>query len=267
MEELETNESTESQVTEVESGSTEEPPVSQAQAILDLDKAEKFRFDNREWTAKELKDSMMFQSDYTKKTQALSEERKYYDNLAYDLDAVKQNPDLAEKFKGIYPEKFHKLLGYVSTPPQTQTPANNPVSQQPPEVSQWIKRLETVEGRFKEQEVSAINAELDAKFSKLSEKYPMADEEAVIARAQSYMDQGHKLDDKSWDKLWSAVHEKNQKLADQYYANKVKQQTSANQKGRDIAAGGGTPGRAPVKARSVNEAAKLFFESGADQQF
>src|SRR3954464_16064772 len=103
-------ENTSSAPGEAEAGAGEQPKTPE---MVDLESLEKFRYAGREMTPKELQQAVMLQSDYTRKTQQLAEERKYYDNLSADLSAVAQNPQLAAKFKEVYPEKFHDYLAYV----------------------------------------------------------------------------------------------------------------------------------------------------------
>jgi hypothetical protein len=248
-------ETTPTDAPQVESSSAEQP------SLYDLDSAEKFKFQGREWTTKELQSHILRQEDYSRKTQEISQERKYYDNLSYDLEAVKNNPALADKFKSIYPDKFHSYLKYLG--PAEKTPAQNPgtgIDQS------FVEEFKQLKAEITEQKVQAINAELDAKFSKLSSQYPMADEEAVIARAQALLDKGEKLTDKVWDSLWKNVHERNQKLADKYYSEKVKKQSQANAKAKDVGFGGATPGAAPVQARTIKERTEQLLRSGVLDQ-
>lgn len=230
-----------------------------APQIADLDSMQKFRFEGKEWTPKDFKGAYMMQADYTRKTQQLAEERKYYDNLTADLNAVKGNPQLVAKFKEIYPSKFHSYLDYVS--PQTQPGQGNP--QQNPNSSmdpQFMARFQAIESEMNQRKVDAVNAELDSRFKVLSQKYPYADEEAAIARAQAAHQRGIKLDDKNWDAIWKAVNDKNVELFKKYGSATVNKQKSANQKGKDAASGGGIPGQAPVKPRTIKEAGRLALE-------
>lgn len=240
----------------VEAQSTEQP------SVTDVDSLERFKFNGREWTPKELKESYLRHEDYSRKTQSISEERKFYDNLSHDLETVKSNPALIDKFKQIYPEKFHNYLKWVGP---AETPTNK--QQTPAGIDpSFVEEFKQLKAEINEQKVSAINAELDAKFNKLSTQYPMADEEAVIARAAALVDKGEKLTDKVWDSLWKSVHDRNQNLADKYYSEKVKKQTQANSKGKDVGAGGSTPGAAPVRPRSIKEMTNHLFSSGALDQ-
>lgn len=240
----------------------QETPAEQTEAekVTELEALEKFKFEGREWTAKDLKNSYLMHDDYTRKTQALAEERnkyteerKYYDNLQADLEWIKSHPNDVAKFKSTYPEKFHKYLGYVQTP-QEGAPQKAQID---PSIQERLDRFDRLEAEFNQKKVEAIDAELDAKFSKLSEKYAYANEESVIARAQSLLDKGEKLTDQVWDQLWKADNDRVQKLAEKYYADKVNKQKTANAQGKDVASGGGTPGTAPVVARTIKEASNL----------
>jgi hypothetical protein len=80
---------------EVESASADQAPQSSQtqgdeqkslqQAILDLSKAEKFIFNGKEMTPKDLEKGFMLEADYRRKTQELAETRKYAENIHADL--------------------------------------------------------------------------------------------------------------------------------------------------------------------------------------
>lgn len=230
------------------------PAHDTAPQILDLDSVDKFKFGGKEWTPGDFKNSVMFHSDYSRKTQALAEERKYYDNLSADLATVRKNPQMASEFKKHYPEKFHAYLDYVS-PNQPKPDANTGKSDSPyANDPALMERLDRLESDHKERQVQLIEAEIDARFKTLSPKYPMADEEAVIARALALDSRGEKLTPKVWESIFKSVHDQGQKRAEKFYADKVEKQKTANQKGRDVAAGGGTPGTAPKAPRTIKEA-------------
>ena len=133
--------------------------------------------------------------------------------------------------------------------------------------SQYARLDPTVESEFNEvksymraQQVAAINAELDARFKVLSEKYPLADEEAAIARAQALHSKGIKLDDKTWDAIWKETHAKGEAKYKAYGAAQVNKQKSANLRGKDAAPGGGIPGQAPKRPKTIKEASALALE-------
>lgn len=233
-------------------------PASQTQDMIDLESQNKFRFGGKEWTPKEFQGAYMMQADYTRKTQQLAEERKYYDNLNADLAEVKKNPALEAKFREIYPAKYHAYLDYVAQKQQPQP--GNQQNQYANIDPAYMKRFESLEADMNSRKVQAINAELDARFKSLSEKYPLADEEAAIARAQALHSKGVQLNDKVWDQIWKAVSDKNQEVFKRYGAAQVNKQKNANQRGKDAAPGGGIPGQAPVKPRTIKEASKFALE-------
>lgn len=242
-----------------ESSSEQPEQGTPSQEVLDLDSVQKFKFAGREWTPKDFQGAYMMHADYSRKTQEIAKERRYYENLGADLEAVQKDPKLIDKFRSIYPKSFHSYLRYVQsqqTPTQTQTSGDtNPVD------NTFKERFEKLESEIHDRKVQAYSDELEAKSKQLSEKYPMADEEAVLARAQVLIDRGDKLTDKVWDSLWKAVNDKNQVRFDQTYSKKVKEQKTTNFKAKDVASGGGTPSPAPRQARTIKEATKMLLDS------
>lgn len=233
------------------------------QEILDLDKVEKFKFQGKEWNPKDFRNSYLMHQDYTKKTQEISQERKFVSNLQYDLDNVKNDPSLASEFKRVYPEKFHKFLDYVVS----KQPDNVQRNPEMDEIKREISEFRSYREELAEQKIEAIQAELDSKFSKLSEKYTFADEDTVISKAQILLerlkdDQGAKarITDAQWDMLWKSVHDRNKGIADKNYGTKINKQQQANLKGRDVPSGGGIPGHAPKKPRTIKEASDFALE-------
>lgn len=230
-----------------------------SQDFVDLDSVSKFRFGGKEWTPKEFQGAYMMQADYTRKTQQLAEERKYFDNLNADLAAVKQNPTLEAKFREIYPAKYHAYLDYVAQKKEAQGNQNNQQNYQQNDPA-YMRRFEALEADMNARKVEAINAELDARFKTLSERYPLADEEAAIARAQALHSKGIQLTDTVWDKVWKEVSDKNMERFKKYGSEQVNKQKTANQKGKDAAPGGGIPGQAPKRPRTIKEASAYALE-------
>lgn len=249
----------------------------QIQAILDLDKAEKIRMDGKEMTMKELKDSIMFQRDYTKKTQALAKEREYADNLDADLQAIGDNPELLEKFKQIYPAKYHsvadRVARYASPSQETQVSAA-PQGSDP----ELLKRIAMIEANNKRllndvetRELSAINSKLDSMASDMAKKYGLDKEdkeiveELVTARADVLLSRGEKLTDQAFSTLWKGAVEKYQSLQKGYYAKEIAKQKQASAKARDAGPGGGVPGQAPKK-ETIREATERYAREISGRQ-
>lgn len=237
---------------------------------VDIDTLDKFRYGGKEYTPKQFKTQYIPQSVYTKKTQEIAEERKYYDNLRYDLASVKQNPNLADQFKSVYPEKYHHYLDVILDKQQAQTNQNaqpEKVQAQQPVDNRFYSEFQQLKQELFEQKVSAAEADLDARIQKYSEKYPYADEEAVLARAQSLIDKnpGEALSDKTWESLFKSVHDRQKAIADQFQSKQVKEQKSLNSKGKDAPSGGGSPGTPPKVARTIKEASRYALQELGDE--
>jgi hypothetical protein len=250
-------------LSQTEAPTPESEQATTVQELLDLDKVERFRMAGQEWTPKDLQGAILRQADYTRKTQELSKQRKYYDSLDADLEAVKADPRLAEQFRKVYPETFHKFLGYagvnspkpIDKPQQQQTNANGLPKE-------FVERLDRIEGSLREREVKAIEAEIDSKFQTFSQKYPLADESAVLARAEALARQGQKMTDDLWDDLWSSVHKRTEELMKKHYSAQFKGQVDANKRGADAAPGGAIPAQKPLKARSIKEMTDQLLSQG-----
>lgn len=229
-----------------------EPQVAQATdgqpSIAELEKLGKIKFEGREWTAQELKSAMMMQQDYSRKTAEIAQERKYHENLEADLESVRANPQLVGQFKALYPQKFHQYLKYADS--QTQSTGHQQ-SAVPQEVLTKLEELTAFKTNF---EVKNLEAEVDQAYSKLSEKYPMADEVSVTARAERALKQGAQLRDaegklnvSELEKIFKAEHERIKQVVDTHYKTQFEQQKAASSKARDVAGGGGVPGQSPER--------------------
>lgn len=248
----------ESQRSAMEGGTKEAKTV---QDLIELDKIQKFKYQGREWTPQELQKAILRQKDYTQKTTQLAEQRKnyesdnkYYENLHYDLHAVRQNPNLVFKFKEIYPAKFHahldQILDQASSNGQPQGNRGVGIPRELiNEISQMKNDLSGYKTYMSEQAAQAADKQLDSVLTTYSAKYPHADEESVLARASVLLDQTKKedLSKSEWDNIFKSVEQKNKSIADKFYSKKVQEQKTANRKGREGARGGGTPGEAPKR--------------------
>lgn len=238
-------------------------------AIAELDKMDKFKFQGQEWTPKDLEKAVMRQKDYTQKTQSLAEERKqmesfkneskFYENLYFDLQKVKSASEkgdnsLVNEFLQVYPEKFHsylkEILGTTS-----QQPAQKQQSQ--PFDFETATRLQKVEKVIYDQEVAKNEAYISSTVDKMSKKYPDAIPEMAIARVYEAHNAGTKITEREWDKAFQQVDEQIKGVVKARYGDLVKKQQDANQRGRDVDSGGGTIGRAPEKFKSLGDVTKF----------
>ena len=233
---------------------------SQAVAIAELDKMDKFKLDGQEWTLKDLKSAILRQKDYTQKTQSLAEERKsfesnkkYYEHLAWDLQTLKENPRLIHEFIKQYPEEFHKYAEQIVNSAGTQNMNNQGANQQSvqrPQVDvQTLSRLEKLEKVYNDQEVSKAEREIESVVDKFSKQYENAGNfrEMVLSRAYELHMRGEKLTDETWETIFKQVDDQVSTLLKAKYGNMVQKQKEANRKATDIGAGGGTAGT-PKKA-------------------
>lgn len=244
-----------SQVTETQNTGSN----TQGSEIPELDKFERFKWEGKDWSLKDLKNSVLMQSDYSRKTEAISQERKYYDNLAADLDHVRSNPSMADKFREMYPEKFHAYLKYIQN--ESAQPGNAVPAQKPQMDPQLMSRIDQMEKMITEDKVSALEAKLEAQDQKMAAKFPRADIEAVYARASQLHASGTKLTDEAWEKLWQGDHDKHSKRFDSWQKETVQKQKEAISQSRDIGSGGGIPGQAPKKIKLKDVAESILSNS------
>lgn len=246
-----------------------EQEAPQQQELVDLSTLGKFKVSGNEMTFDDLQKSILFQKDYTKKTQALSEDRKKLEeqhkfdtNLRADLLNVMKDPSLADKFRQVYPQQYHDVLEALLN----KTPATETKQNVDPALMNRLSKLEQFhtqqQHKLRESEVAASQAAIDSLFTKLQPKYPLADEQIVIAHAQALMEQGAQLMDEkgnliegTWDKIWKNVQEATEKRFTTYQKEQLTKQKTANAKGRDVASGGGIPGQAPKKM-TIKEASE-----------
>ncbi len=236
--------------------------AAKAEAITDLDKLERFRFAGREWKPKDLHSAYLMREDYTRKTQELSETRKYVDNFAADLRTVAKEPGRLEEFKRIYPREYVELAmkylesGKAANPQERAQPTQT----EDPKVAELYDKVAKWEQVQKENEVTQIQSWLDNTFSTLGKKYPFANAEVINARAEVAARQGTQITENVLDKLFKANDQEIKSKFEQLYKGKVNQQLNVGKKGKDMGSGGGTPSAAPRTAKTIKEATRLALE-------
>lgn len=234
-------------------------------AIMELDKLEKFKYQGKEWTLKDLEKAILRQSDYTKKTQSLAEERKafeqerkYAENLHADLQFVRNNPtqETINQFLKLYPEKYHGALKQVLDEVNGQTKTESPRQQVPNYDIETASRLQKLEAFYHEQEIAKNTQMINSMVDKFSKQYPDAIPRLAIADVYEAMNQGVKVTEQTWEDAFKAVDEQMKEVVKNKYGDLVKKQTQANAKARDVDPGGGTVGRAPQKFNSLADVTK-----------
>lgn len=263
----ESSQNLEPQVSKAEQPETTTAPEPKSSEPLDLDKLERFRFNGREWSPKDLKSAYMMREDYTRKTQELSEARKYAENFEADLQTVLRDPARLNDLKSVYPRSYVELAErYLGSRPagQTSQPAQ---TAQPETRAEYEKRIAQLENRIQDwdkaqhqAEVTKIQSWLDNQFENLSKKYPLANTEVINARAEVLVNQGTQITDKVLDKLFKANNEEIKAVWEKHYKTKVNDQITTGQKGKDMGAGGGVPGQAPKGPKTMREARDQWLE-------
>lgn len=238
------------------------------QEIVELDKLDRFKWNGREWTPKDLKDAALRQEDYTKKTQEVSEARKYAENFAADLDLVRENPALLSELKKLYPPSYVKVaervLKHLSTsePEKPAAAATRVSALDETRVQKLLEEklnplLEWKESQDKERheaQVESRGREIDSWFDKYSKKYSNADLEVINARALSAVEQGVQISEQVIEKLFKAHHEEVEKRYTERYRKQIEEQQKANRSAQDAGPGGGVPGKAPVEVKTMKDA-------------
>lgn len=242
-----------------------EAPEAASSSVTDIDGLSEFTFQGEKYTPEQFHKILTEQKSYSEQVKSYQEEKKYLDNLDADLENVLQDPRLADRFKQLYPKKFHGILDKLLRDQNRQVETAQPNAQPSlpkeflNEFGQLKERLKFHEERAYQAEVQAAGAKLDAMLPPLFNKYPMAIEDQVYARAESMLASGQKLTEKTWERLVRESHDVAQKKADQFYGSKLKSQLDKGQRGRDVGPGGATPSSTPNKPRTFDEAREAML--------
>jgi hypothetical protein len=229
-----------------------------ADEILDLASVKKIKIDGVEMTPEEIRKSILRQQDYTKKTQALAEERKqladyrkFDDNFDTDLAQVESDPSLWAEFQRLYPEKYQqRALKYLNTVSPKASTETTPV---PP---QFQKKVSELESRIQRYEELEANYELDKVFTEMKAKYPDAVEEMVLPVAERIAQQlNAPLTKEHWERAFKAV---NDKMKSVYSARDAARREAIKAKAK-LAKDGGRGGN-NVEGKPVKETLKQALE-------
>ena len=253
-------------------GKTQTPTQIQNSAsnLADLDKDGKFVYQGKVYTAKELKElreGQLRDQDYRNKTKALADERKNEDkvrsNFAADLEKVRAHPALMLQFRNIYPAHYHDLAMRLLQSSNHQKTQENQGGLDPrvlEQLSEPMSRMEKLLSDYQEREVAANDSMLQGYAAKFEAKYPLAQENEVLAKAeillQQKIDAGEKnvnIDEATWEQLWKASHSYHDGRYKTYYQKQVTDQSKANKTARDTPKGGSSAAR-PVQKESLKSA-------------
>lgn len=234
---------------------TADQGAAQAPSITSLDSLSEFEFQGEKYTPERLQEMLQGYQSYGRKVQEYESEAKYIKNLDIDLESVAQNPALASEFKRIYPQRFHalvdRLLGKSQGEQQTQGAIPKEFLN---EFGQLKSGYQSMREQLHQMAVESANAKLEATLPKLWEKFPLAVEDAVLARAEGFLANGGKLTEQVWERLAKESHEAVRKKADSHYKKELQTQIHKGKEGGDIGPGGAAPGKAPPRTKTFDEA-------------
>ncbi len=235
--------------------------------VVDLDGLSSFKFQGQDFTPDKLSEIYRGYQTLSEQREQTAKEQQFVDNLSADIANVVEGRASAQAFKSTYPAKFHALLDQYTkayAKEQTQPNATSSEFKLPREFQEKIDKMEDrlkfYDQRAYQSEVQAAQAKLEAVLPPLYKKYPMAIEDQVLARGEAMLNAGQQLTDKAWERLVRESHESVTKRADGFYSEKLKAQIEAGQKGKDTAAGGSTPGQAPVRSRNFDDAREAMLK-------
>jgi hypothetical protein len=248
---------------------SQQTPAAEAPAeapkVTELDGLSEFSFGGEKYTPDRFQEILSQYKTYSDQFKEISEQKKFEENLETDLDNVLQNPHLAQRFKEIYPKKFHGILDRMlktgQATAQGQQASQPQQAQLPKEILQSLDDVKFLKDHVFQTKVEAANAKLDAMLPPLFKKYSLANEEQVYAKAEAVLAKGQSLSDAAWERLVRESHEAISKKADAYYGEKLKSQLEKGKQGKDVGPGGVTPGQAPKKAKNFDQAYEEMLKS------
>jgi hypothetical protein len=232
--------------------------------LTELDKLEKFRWQGREWTPKDLQKSTLMQADYTRRMQEFSETRKFSDNFAADLKTVIKDRGRLEEFSKIYPKEFvERAREILSELPGAPTRQAEPKAEVP---DAFRTQFQAMEGKIahwekaqEQAEVQQIQGWLDHQFARLEQKYPDAHSEIVNARAEVLAARGEKITAETLERLFKQNDGELKARTAERQKTKVTQQIKVGKEGKDVGTGGDIAGGQPKKFKTIKEATSAFL--------
>lgn len=254
---------------QAEAAPTEQPSqqgeATQAPSVTDLDGLSEFQFQGSKYTPDQLLEIVNGYKKLSETSASRAEREEYEEHFRVDRERLLKDPSLADQFRQKYPKDYHWVLDFLPKGQRQEVAAqpNTAPNALPPEVQKEIDDLkawrQTQEQRAYQSEVKAAEAQLEKITGPLFQKFPMADTDAVFAKADALLSQGNKLTEKTWERLVRENHESSQKRWDQFQGATLKQQMEKGRRAADVGPGGATPGQAPIKPRTFDEAEQALL--------
>lgn len=290
-----TQDTNEMQIDQDTAGEVQDSPASldangqttqeQIEEFLSLEPEKKYKLREETLTGKELMDGYMRMKDYTQKTQRLSpvaKEQQYIENLDADLQAVIANPNLAAKFKEVYPQKYHFVVDRImaqSGTPQGANPQSQPQGLDPKQIdsliqkhlSPYTEKFQNMEQQAYEKEVNAQAQWLDSMHSKYAGKFDLAEPEIVEQKLMNIIEANKegqkndpffeptKIDEALFSRVYKEVHARTEQRFSQRQKATVDRQLEVNARGRDMGRGQSqAPQTTKPKPRNIADATDSF---------
>jgi hypothetical protein len=216
-----------------------------------------------------------FQADYTKKTQTFAQERQQWTrssqaikdgSVEADLEKVRSGQASIADFKRVYHKDFHHYVDQLIGQQQNRKGQNQQGGIDPA----FLNDVNQIKQQFHQMQTDAIDKELEVKEAEFTKKYPFADPAAAYMQAEAILDNKNQnglkpeITSREWDAIWKAANDKQSERFKQYQSNLVKGQRTQNAKSRDVGAGGGIPGQAPVRPKNIKQATEMLMANNKD---
>ncbi len=260
------------QDTQIDSAGQTAPTEGQESApqVANLDSLSEFEFQGAKYTPDRFHQILNEHKQFSETAKQRAEREEFDEHFIIDRERLLKDPSLADQFRQKYPKEYHYILDFLPKD-QRQVAAQPNVAQTslPPELVREIEELKAwkahQEHRTHQAEVQNATAQIDKITGPLFEKYPMADDEAVFAKADAMLSNKMQLNDKTWERLVRESHEKAQKKWDQHQGATLKQQLDKGRRAADVGPGGATPGQAPKGPQTLNDAREAMLKAAYQQ--
>lgn len=246
----------------------ENTQTQEAPSVTDLDGFSEFQFQGEKYTPEALREIVTGYKQFSETAKQRSEREEFDKHFEVDRVRLLKDPSLADLFRQKYPKDYHWILEFLPKE-QRQEMAQPQTAQNalPPEVSEKLKQLDSLmawktaqEQRDFQTQVEVAQAQIDKITEPLYKKFPLAEEAAVLARAEALLQSGQKLTEKTWERLIRENHEAVQKRWDQHQGAILKQQQEKGRRAQDMGPGGATPGQAPARPKTFDEAREALMK-------
>lgn len=243
-----------------ESAAAEAPAVTPTE----LDGLSEFTFQGEKLTPDQLHRMKSEHKHYAEQLSSYEQNKQYVDNLDADIENVLSDPRLADRFKQTYPKmvngiNVHSYLDRLLSnqrPGETQQTAQSATLPKEflNEFGELKRGLQFLTQDALQAKTEAAGAKIDAILPKLMDKFPLADQDTILMRAEKFLEAKGSLNEQTWERFARESHQAKQKQFDQYQAAQLKTQLEKGRRSADTGPGGATPGQAPVKPRNFEEA-------------